>query len=158
MRFLLSVAMIAVSTSSVIAADTQVAYPDGFRGWHHVKSMVIEKGHPLFDAFGGMHHIYANKKAVQGYRTGRFPDGAVIVFDLVEATRAENALTEGTRKVVGVMHKDARKFTGTGGWGFEGFGAGEKGNRVVGVKAAEACFGCHAPQKDHDYVFSRLRE
>ncbi len=158
MRHLLSAVMMVASVSSVSATEAQVAYPEGFRDWRHVKSMVIQKGHPLFDAFGGIHHIYANKKAVQGYRTGRFPNGAVIVFDLLEAGQAENALAEGARKVVGVMHKDARRFAGTGGWGFEGFGAGDKGNRVVGAKAAEACFGCHAPQKNQDYVFSRMRD
>lgn len=43
-------------------------------------------------------------------------------------------------------------------WHFEGFGGGERANRVVRDNAAGACFGCHAPQKDHDYVFSRLRD
>ena len=48
----------------VQAAD--VAYPEGYRDWHHVKSMVIQPGHGLYDAFGGIHHLYANNKAVKG--------------------------------------------------------------------------------------------
>ena len=140
-----------------IAAE-QVPYPAGYRNWHHVKSMTIDKGHPLYEAFGGIHHIYANPKAGAGYKSGKFPDGAVIVFDLLEAKSADNAVTEGARKVVGVMHKDAKKFAATGGWGFEGFGGGDKTNRVVRDKAASACFACHEPQKGHDYVFSRLRD
>ena len=120
--------------------------------------MVIEEGHPLFGAFGGIHHLYANPKAMQGYRSGRFPNGAVIVFDLLESKRADGAVTEGARKVAGVMHKDAKKFRATGGWGFEGFGGGDKTNRVVGANAATACFACHAPQKAQDYVFSSLRD
>ena len=157
MKRLLTAVMIVVSSPTAFA-DALVPYPDGYRDWRHVKAMVIQPGHPLFDAFGGIHHLYANKKAVQGYKKGRFADGAVIVFDLLEATSAGNALTEGPRKVVGVMHKDARKFAATGGWGFEGFAGGDKANRVVGGKAAEACFGCHAPQKDKDYVFSQMRD
>ena len=141
-----------------IAADVQVPYPEGYRNWHHVKSMVIDKGHPLYEAFGGVHHLYANPKAVAGYKSGKFPDGAIIVFDLLEAKSADNAVTEGARKVVGVMHKDAKKFAATGGWGFEGFGGGDKTNRVVRDNAASACFACHEPQKGHDYVFSRLRD
>ena len=141
-----------------IAADPQVPYPAGYRNWHHVKSMVIDKGHPLYEAFGGVHHLYANPKAVAGYKSGKFPDGAIIVFDLLEAKSADNAVTEGARKVVGVMHKDAKKFRATGGWGFEGFGGGDKTNRVVRDNAASACFACHEPQKGHDYVFSRLRD
>jgi hypothetical protein len=146
------------TTAAALAAEPQVPYPDGYRDWHHVKSMVIEEGHPLHSAFGGIHHIYANDKALEGYGKGHFPDGAVIIFDLLEATRANNAVTEGQRKVVGVMHKDAKRFAATGGWGFEGFGAGNPTNRVVGKDAASACFACHKPQKDQDYTFSQRRD
>ena len=66
--------------------------------------------------FGGIHHIYANDKAIEGYRNELFPDGAVIIFDLLEAEHSDNAVTEGSRKVVGVMHKDSKKFATTGGW------------------------------------------
>ena len=145
------------ATTVVVAAEPAVPYPAGYRDWHHVKSMVIDKGHPLYGAFGGIHHLYANDKALKGYRTGRFPDGAVIIFDLLEAVHDGNAVTEGARKVVGVMHKDARKFASTGGWGFEGFAGGDPSKRVVGANAATACFGCHQPQKGQDYTFSRLR-
>ncbi|MER3451425.1 MAG: cytochrome C, partial [Thermus sp.] len=31
------------------------SYPKGFRAWTHVKSMVIEPGHPLYETFGGQH-------------------------------------------------------------------------------------------------------
>lgn len=141
-----------------IAAEPLVSYPAGYRNWHHVKSMVIEKGHPLHEAFGGIHHLYANPKAVAGYKSGKFPNGATIVFDLLEAQSADNAVTEGARKVVGVMHRDAKKYAATGGWGFDGFGGGDAKNRVVRDNAASACFTCHEPQKDQDYVFSRLRD
>lgn len=140
----------------VLAAE--VPYPDGYRDWRHVKSMVIEHGHPLYASFGGIHHIYANGKALAGYKTGRFPDGAVIVFDLLEAKREDNAVVEGARKVVGVMHKNARRYAATGGWGFEGFAGDSKIERVVGINAKTACFDCHAGQKASDYVFSRLRD
>lgn len=156
-HFLPALASIAVVLPA-IAADAQVPYPTAYRDWHHVKSMVIDKGHPLYEAFGGIHHLYANQKAVAGYKSGKFPDGAIIVFDLLEAKSADNAVTEGPRKVVGVMHKHAKKYAATGGWGFEGFGGGDKTNRVVRDNAASACFACHEPQKSHDYVFSRLRD
>lgn len=149
---------VALLVTPPLTADSGVPFPAGYRDWHHVKSMVIGEGHPLFTAFGGIHHLYANPRAVAGYRSGTFPDGAVIVFDLLEAISADGALTEGARKVVGVMHKDAKKYAATGGWGFEGFGGGDSTNRVVGDNAASACFGCHAPQKDRDFVFSGLRD
>jgi hypothetical protein len=40
--------------------------------------MVIRKGQPLFKAFGGFHHIYANSTAADALRASKsFPDGAV---------------------------------------------------------------------------------
>ena len=148
-----------VASTTAFAADTaSVPYPQGYRDWTHVKSMVIQPGHPLHEAFGGIHHLYANKAAMQGYAKGRFPDGAVIVFDLLEAKSADNAIQEGARRIVGVMQKDAKKFAATGGWGFEGFKGDSRTERAVGADAAKACFACHAPQKDRGYVFSSLRK
>ena len=146
-----------VLTVTTPAFSAEVPYPKGYRDWHHVKSMVINPGHALHEAFGGIHHLYANKKAQAGYAKGKFPDGAVIVFDLLEANDGGNAVVEGARKVVGVMIKDAKRFAATGGWGFEGFKGDSKTERAVGKNANSACFQCHAPQKANDYVFSKLR-
>jgi hypothetical protein len=152
-------AVIVMSGAAVTrgAEDARVSYPEGYRQWQHVKSMVIEPGHSLYASFGGIHHLYANDKAIQGYRAGTFPDGSVIVFDLLAVVSADHAVMEGDRKVLGVMVKDSNKFAATGGWGFEGFAGNSKTERAVGAKAAEACFGCHVAQKDRDYVFSRWR-
>jgi hypothetical protein len=148
-----------LSSHHALAADpAPVPYPTGYRDWHHVKSMVINQGHPLYQSFGGIHHIYANKAAMEGYKKGRFPDGAVIVFDLLDAKSADNAVAEGERKVVGVMHKDAKKYKDTGGWGYEGFAKDSNTERAVGKNAASACHQCHISQKDKDYVFSALRK
>lgn len=143
---------------ALAAATDAVPYPQGYRNWQHVKSMVIQPGHPLHASFGGIHHLYANDKAQAGYRSGKFPDGAVIVFDLLEANAADSAITEGKRKVVGVMVKDAGKYAATGGWGFEGFAGDSQTERAVGDKAATACFTCHIARKQHDFVFSSYRE
>lgn len=151
------VLLAALATSTVVAA-ADVNYPKGYRAWTHVKSMAILPGHPLHDSFGGIHHIYANAKAMDGYRSGRFKDGSVIVFDLLEADTAGNALSEGPRKVVGVMQRDVKRYAATGGWGFEGFAAGDPARRVVGGNAKTACFDCHAPLAAQNYVFSRWRD
>lgn len=147
----------ALAAPAAAAAEAPVPYPDGYRAWTHVKSMQILPGHALYDAFGGVHHLYANARAMEGYRTGRFPDGAVIVFDLREARTEGNAVTAGPRKVVGVMHRDAKRWAATGGWGFEGFKGDSKTERAVGANAATACFQCHTAQKSKDFVFSAWR-
>lgn len=157
-RSTLAAAAAATLFPVIAHAAPPVPYPEGYRQWVHVKSMVIGPGHALHAAFGGIHHIYANDKALRGYRKGgAMPDGAVIVFDLLDVDTAGNAVQEGARKVVGVMTKDTRKWPETGGWGFEGFKGDSKTERAVGGDAATACYGCHAPQKAQDYVFSRWR-
>ena len=143
-----------------IAAENsaEVPYPAGYRDWHHVKSMVINSGHGLYEMFGGIHHIYGNSKAMTGYREGNFPDGAVIVFDLLEAKTSSDAVEEGSRKVVGVMHKDAVRYAATGGWGFGGFKGDSRVDRAVTQSAAaEACYACHIAREEQGYVFSAPR-
>jgi len=133
-----------------------VAYPEGYRAWYHVKSMVILPGHPLADPFAGIHHIYANPPALKGYRTGTFPEGSVIVFDLLEAKSADKTITEGSRKLVGVMVRDKRHDGDAGGWEFEAFAGDSRTKRLVNGKGATACYPCHARASD-GHVFSRLR-
>lgn len=153
------VTLLLVSMTPVFAADpAPVPYPEGYRDWRHVKSMVIHPGHPLYDSFGGIHHLYANTQAQKGYKTGKFPDGAVIVFDLLDAKSTDNAVTEGPRKIVGVMRKDSKRYSSTGGWGFEGFKGNSKTERAVGNNAATACYACHTQQKNQDFVFSQARD
>ena len=151
-------ASLVVLAGAANADGHMVEYPQGYRNWVHVKSMIIEPGHGLYETFGGVHHLYANSQAMTGYRTGKFPDDAVIVFDLLEANKVDGAVVEGARKVVGVMQKDRRRFAATGGWGFEGFGQGDPDRRVVGDKADTACFQCHTAQQDKGYVFSGYRD
>lgn len=159
MRSLILLLSAVAAAAPAFAADpAPVAYPEGYRNWTHVKSMVINQGHALYETFGGIHHLYANKKAMAGYRTGKFADGAVIVFDLMEAKAADNVVQEGARKVLGVMHKDAKKWKATGGWGFEGFKGDSKTERAVAENAASACYQCHTSQKDKGYVFSTYRK
>ena len=139
-------------------AEPNIDYPHDYRSWTHVKSMVINEGHALHEAFGGIHHIYANDKALEGYRNGTFPEGSIIIFDLIDVSREDNAVTEQQRKVLALMKKDSARFADTASWGFEGFGGGDPNNPVVGKDYKEACYACHTSQQDKDYVFSQWRD
>jgi hypothetical protein len=143
--------------SALPSSAGEVAFPTGYRQWDHVKSMVINKGHPLYDAVGGIHHIYANPTALKGYRSGRFADGSVIVFDLFEAVDKDNAVSEGARKAVVVMSRNAKAHRATAGWGYQVF---DPKTRQGGLdaRAQGECHACHTGQKDRDYVFSTLRD
>jgi len=149
--------MIAIASMTTAETKATVDYPESYRDWTHVKSMVIQEGNSLYGTFGGVHHIYANDTALAALKAGRtYPDGSVFVFDLLEATTKDNAIIEGKRKVLGVMQKNLKKFATTGGWGFEGF-AGDSRDRVV-ENAATACYVCHTSQKGKNYVFSEYRK
>lgn len=152
---LLAVALAAGSIAS--AGSSDVAYPEGYRAWHHIKSMVINEGHPLFEAVGGIHSIYANPQALDGYRSGKqFAEGSVIVFDLFEALDADNTVVEGDRKAVIVMEKGS-KYGDTGNWGYQVFDPAT-GKGTLDAAAAAGCHGCHTQQQAEDFVFSSYRD
>ena len=80
----------------------KVAYPTGYRDWAHVKSMLIfDSKHPLLNPFGGLHHIYGSAKGLSAYNkdSEKFPDGTVIVFDLLEANRRPGGLCRRAKEV-----------------------------------------------------------
>jgi hypothetical protein len=135
-----------------------IPYPAGYRHWTHVKSALIGPKSPAFESFGGLHHIYANEKAMEGYRTGRFPDGSVIVFDLLETRENAGVTTEGPRLRVGVMVKESKRYAETGGWGYESFQGDSQTERRLTAESRIACFKCHEQQKDRDFVFSEFRK
>lgn len=138
----------------------QVAYPQGYRQWVHIRSALIGAANPAFATSGGIHHIYANEKAMEGYRTGKFPDGSILVADFLE-TRENPAqpgiTTEGARRRIDVMMKDSKQYAETGGWGFEQFKGDSQTERLVTAEGAAKCFACHSTQKGTDAVFSKFR-
>ena len=152
-----SALVVALATAAVSTSAADVAYPEKFRDAKHVKSMVINNGHPLYNAVGGMHHIYGNAKAIAGYKAGKFANGSVITFDLFEAVDKDNAVSEGARKAVVVMAKDSKKYAATDGWGYQVFDPKTK-KGSLDARAQGECHACHVAQKDKDFVFSSLRD
>ena len=65
--------LLAVAAALAAAEKTaEVPFPDGYRSWQHVKSTVAVEG-------GKIYHFYANPQAVDGYRTGKFGNGSILV-------------------------------------------------------------------------------
>jgi hypothetical protein len=156
---LLVVAGVAALGSVAVAAgraQDPVPYPEGYRSWRHVKSMVILEGHPLADPFAGIHHVYANARALRGLEKGNYADGSVLVFDLLEAVPEEGAYVEGPRKLIGVMHKNAKRYAATGGWGFEAFAGDSKTGRLP-TNNGRDCHLCHTDAAETELVFTAPR-
>ena len=115
-----------------------------------------QQGPPLYDAVGGMHHIYANKKAMAGYKTGKFADGSVLVFDLFEAVDKDNAVSKAT----GRPSWSWRKRQGPQGRPLVGLPGVRRQNppEQRSTPGQADCHTCHVAQKDKDFVFSAWRD
>jgi hypothetical protein len=147
-----------------LEAEGDTPYPEGYRHWTFLHSSMVP---PTFSAFGkkpcekpcmaGIFHFYANDKAMQGLRTGSYPDGAIIAEEMLEWLSTSNGAKEGPRRVIGVMVKDSQRYGSTGGWGYGNFEDGSRTD-MLDTKGREVCAECHLARKDHGYVFTEYRE
>ena len=145
--------------------------PKGYRDWTMI-SIASVGGN-----FKDLRVKLGNDAAIKAYRDGSpaFPDGAIIArLAYKQATSDENNAAfaaaakgrlspEDTTKLlaesfvagaptnVQFMVKDSTKYAATGGWGFAQFTDGKPDDGP----ALKTCFGCHAPAKGHDFVFTR---
>jgi hypothetical protein len=138
-----------------------IKIPAGYRDWKVIavaNLLVPGKLDQLRAQFG-------NDIAIKAYKEGTlpFPDGSIIVA--AHWTRvpseANNKVLDGpfpgaesfvigSRVNIQIMVKDSKKYAESGGWGFADFKDGKAGDKAL----HETCFPCHAPAKDHDYVFT----
>ena len=138
-----------------------VKFPANYREWKLIavdNLLVAGKTDQLRAQLG-------NDVAIKAFKEGQipFPDGAMIAA--IHWTRVQS---EGNNKVLAgpfpgaqsfvvgspvniqFMVKDSKKYAATGGWGFADFKGGKPGDKALHA----TCFPCHAPAKDHDYVFT----
>ena len=171
LRLLLCFIPLAFLIVSLVAREEspapEVPYPEGYRSWQHICSAILPlKQSPSNTPPTGsetpaapqglIHHVYANPAAVDGYRTGHFPEGAVLVADWFVLEQEGPQLVQGPRKSLNVMVRDARH-AATGGWGFEDFDRDSRSVLNVGARAATMCFECHTRAKAREHVFSELK-
>lgn len=138
-------------------AAAAVPFPTGYRTWTHVKSTLVGTEAPGFATNGGLHHFYANAAAVEGYRTGTFPDGATLIDERLATEERAGITREGARHTVSVMVRDRARFAATGGWGFEVFPKEERAAGILTPERRTQCFECHSKRKEQDFVFSSIR-
>ena len=158
MILLLATAISVGGFSLLAQIDDAAPFPKEFREWAHVKSVLVGPQSAAFATEGGIHHIYANEKALVGYETGKFPDGSVIVYDLLETKEVAGNTIEGPTRRVDVMVKQGQQYRETAGWGFMSFPGGNPAEGKLTVERQAACAACHAKRNDHDSVFSEFRK
>ena len=150
---ILLAAAAALPLSTLYGANS-VQFPENFRRWVHVGTGVILPGGPLPESEQGMHHIFANQKAIEGYASGDFADGSVIVYELREAQQKSGVIFEGERRRVDVMIKDSSLYKSTGGWRFERFLGNDQAQNAI-RDSGTSCFQCHSKANAHGFVFSQ---
>lgn len=133
----------------------------GYRDWKMiaVAQLKTEKVDQLRAQLG-------NEIAIKAYKEGKipFPDGSIIValhWTRVPSEDNDKVLAgpfPGAQSfVVGspvnmqVMVKDSKRYAATGRWGFGDFKDGNPADEAM----HKACFSCHEPAKDRDFVFTR---
>jgi Cytochrome P460 len=151
-----AVAFLVLGTVFAAPAGDELKIPAGFQHWYLVNSMIVTKDSPLFTAIGGLHHIYVNSVGMPRLKKGGsdpYPDGTIFVDDVREFSLADGSYSQGGRKAITLMLKDAKKYDSTGGWGFQVWAGGDPKKPLV-TDPVKMCFTCHIPQKDNDYTFS----
>ena len=149
----------AVAAAPARPADEQIPFPNGFRNWFAVNSMVVTQESPAFTQIGGMHIVYLNAPGLSTLKAGGkfpYPDGSVFADDVHEFTKQDGAVAEGKRKAVAVMVKNSKRYPTAGGWGFQVWAEGDPSKPLVpdSTHAVSACFTCHTSRAAQDYTFS----
>jgi len=137
-----------------------VTVPAGYRDWK-----VISIARLRTDKVDQLRAQLGNDIAIKAFKEGKlpFPDGSMIAalhWNYVPSEANDKALAgafpgaqsfvAGPAVNVQFMVKDSKKYAASGGWGFADFKDGKPGDKAL----HEACFPCHQPAKDHDFVFA----
>jgi len=133
-----------------------VKLPAGYRDWRLI-SVAHEEGD-----LNDLRAVLGNDIAIKAYRDGTlpFPDGAIIArlaWKYVSSEENNKAFGRSQSFVTGAptnvqfMVKDAKKYIATGGWGFAQFNDG----KPLDVARLAACYACHVPVEERDFVFTK---
>lgn len=135
----------------------ELELPKGYRRW-------VFLGAPLTPnalnggkaGFPEYHNVYVQERNLASYqKTGKFPEGTVIVKELVLLrnstypdgsgnTAAGRGYSQGKFNGLDVMVKDSQRFGKTNGWGFFNFGHhAEPYLKAAAAAPLENCAGCH---------------
>ena len=141
-----------------------ISIPKDFRSWQFLGSWGVATDENNQVGSKGFHNVYTQPETASAFRaTGRFPDGAVLVKELLKAktdsmTTGEISYATETEGWF-IMIKDAEgrfkdnKLWGDG-WGWALFKADNPDNTVTKDYRAD-CLACHQPAKMDDWVYLR---
>ncbi len=160
---------LASTYGSLVDESGNISLPVDFRRnwaflgtWSIAAADVETSGEASGHGAAGLHNVYTQAESIDYFRTmGEFPDGAVIIKELLAATT--DPMTTGTvsrgTKVEGwfVMVKDTQgRFKSNplwgDGWGWALFQADRPDTPVTQNYKTE-CLGCHIPARNDDWIY-----
>jgi len=153
----------------LVDAEGNISLPENFRSewaflgtWSIAEKDVEQSSAASRHGAAGLHNVYTQPGVAEYFqKNGTFPDGAVLVKELLKAVTA--SMTTGTvsrgTEVEGwfVMVKDTKgRFNDSplwgDGWGWVLFNADQPDKAVTNNYKTE-CIGCHIPAKDDDWIY-----
>ena len=143
-----------------ITDDGELIRPEGYRRWIFVGTPLtpndMNGGQAGFPEF---HNVYIDPGSFASYkRTGEFPDGTVILKELVsvggKSMPSGNGYFQGDFISLEAMVKDKKRFSDEpGGWAFFRFGEAPDYSPAGARMKTESCNACHSGAAE-DYVFT----
>ena len=158
------VALAATAAAQDVEFDSSgaLAQPTGYREWVYVGTPVtpndMNGGEAPFPEF---HNVYINPTAWAHYkRTGNFPDGTVLVKELISV--GSKAASSGKGYFMGEFSgletavKDSKRFPKEpGNWAYFSFGHSYPLAKSTKAQATAACAACHVALAAEDMVFTQ---
>ncbi len=141
-----------------------ISLPKNFHGWQFLGTWGVATDEDNEVGSKGFHNVYTQLETVSAFRmTGKFPDGAVLVKELLKAktdtmTTGEISYAIETEGWF-IMIKDTDgRFKDNplwgDGWGWALFNA-DKPAETVTKNFKTDCIPCHVPAKQDDWVYVR---
>lgn len=143
-------------------ADGALEQPTGYREWVYVGTPLtpneLNGGEAPFPEF---HSVYINPIAWQVYqRTGKFPDGTVLVKELISV--GSKAASSGKGYFMGefvgleTAIKDSKRFPDEpGSWAYFSFGHSYPLAKQAKAQKTASCAACHTALAADDMVFTQ---
>jgi hypothetical protein len=152
---LLAGALVATAAAAQPApAPNGIPFPPGYKDW---KVIAVSQRSDS----NTMRVIVGNDVAVAAARAGRtnpWPEGAVIgkvVWKLAKDPLWAPATVPGELVHVEFMERDAKRFAGTGNWGYSRWRGASLQPHGKDAGFAQECFACHGVAQGQDYVFTK---
>lgn len=145
-----------------IDANRVMTKPTGYRKWVFIGTPITPNElNPPEAPFPDFHNVYIHPADFAHYeRTGEFPEGTVIIKELVaigsKKATSGNGYFQGEFIGLEAAVKDSRRFADQPGhWAYYTFGHSYPLQETTAPQSKEACNACHGANADQDYVFTQ---